>query len=159
MKYFVSIVVMAVLVSIATGFFFIGSPDKERMRRFDQQRVSDLQMIQGQILWYWQNKGDVPNELVQLKDDIRDFSVPSDPKTGETYEYQKKGVNSFSLCANFDLAEDDGYSKGRIMPMMREVPYTPKGFVGAESFSHGQGRACFERSIDPELYAPKEYRK
>src|SRR3989344_3807418 len=65
-------VVGAVLVigSIAAGFNVLGTPQSQRMLRYDSQKVSDLQNIQWEIINYWQQKGVLPTTLAELKDPI-----------------------------------------------------------------------------------------
>ncbi|RTL02403.1 MAG: hypothetical protein EKK59_01735, partial [Neisseriaceae bacterium] len=45
------------LVTVISGFFIVGSPSHVRMLRYDDQKVSDLQVIQSQVVSYWQMKG------------------------------------------------------------------------------------------------------
>src|SRR6185503_6005191 len=45
-----------ILLTIIAGFFIMGTPGQVRLNRFDDQKVSDLQNIQYQIVNYWQQK-------------------------------------------------------------------------------------------------------
>ncbi len=141
MKWFVWAVIVVVASSIIAGFFIIGSPKTERMRRFDDQRVSDLQNIQWQIVNFWQTKEYFPKDLNELKDDISGWSAPLDPETGKPYEYAINGELSFTLCADFSLENDE-------VPV--ELLRFPGG--GAENWAHPSGKHCFSRTIDPERY-------
>lgn len=147
MKLLPSIVIGVVAVSVVASFFIIGSPIKERVRRFDERRISDLQSIQWEVVNYWQKKSQLPATLVALNDDIRGFSVPRDPETGGAYEYAGEGATSFSLCATFSLANND---RSDARGMTKPVP------VGGEnqSWAHGAHRTCFTRTIDKDLYPP-----
>jgi hypothetical protein len=49
--------VVLILASLVWAFVVIGSPMKERLRRFDEQRVQNLQDIQWRITSYWQKNG------------------------------------------------------------------------------------------------------
>ena len=49
-KIFLWAVIAVVIASVVVGFIFAGSPFKQRLIRFDDQRVSDLQILQGQIV-------------------------------------------------------------------------------------------------------------
>ena len=71
-----------VLVAIAAGFFMVGSPQEERLRKFDERRISDLQVIQGQIINFWQLKEKLPQNLAELSDTISGFRAPIDPESG-----------------------------------------------------------------------------
>lgn len=135
-----------VLASIIAGFFIMGSPQSQRELRFDNQRVSDLQSIQWQIVNYWQQKGVLPGNLSALEDSISGYTVPTDPQTGEIYSYGKLSGLAFELCAQFDLASA---GSDRVAPQPKMVE--PLGFKGA-NWQHKAGTFCFERTIDPDLY-------
>lgn len=162
MKYFIGVVISVVFVGIIAAFVSIGSPATQRERRFDTLRVNHLQMIQSELLRYWQSKGSLPAEVSQLKDDISGFRVPVDPETGSDYEYRTKSDDSFQLCATFSRGSES--DSARTYPMVRKpmiprvlYPAEPFGPYG-EAFAHASGRVCFDRAIDKDLYpvAPKE---
>ena len=136
------------IVAVATigGFFLIGSPFQERLRRFDERRVQHLQEIQWQVISYWQRKDKLPARLDDLRDPISGFIPPSDPETGASYEYRVSGPLIFELCAAFKTAETFG-------PKIGPRPVGP-GLDSTYNWMHGTGRVCFERAIDPELYPP-----
>src|SRR3989344_5719035 len=66
----------SVLVGIAlvAGFFIGGSPAHLRQLRFDEQRLQDLQVIQSQIIYHWQQTSQLPSALDQLNDSITGFT-------------------------------------------------------------------------------------
>lgn len=150
-KIFIYIIIAVVAVSVVAGFFIIGSPQSERLRRFDNQRVSDLQTIQGQIIYYWQNKEKLPAKLNDLQDTISGYVPAKDPETSADYVYQIKGVMEFALCANFNLPSLEGSSPYIELPTYPSQ-YYPK--TADSNWEHGAGYTCFERTIDPELYRP-----
>lgn len=139
-------VIAVVVVSIAAGFFFVGSPAYQRDLRLDDQRVGDLQGIQATVVRYWQQKGELPSALSDLNDSLSSFMVPVDPETGASYAYQKTGELSFELCAVFAAESLETDRHARVFPL-------EYGLVQADSFAHGAGHTCFERTIDPELHA------
>ena len=137
-----TIIVLAVIIY---GFYLAGSPFKQRLVRFDNQRVNDMQTIQNKIVYdYWQQKNKLPQSLDNLRDSISGFVPPVDPDTNQPYEYKATGNLSFELCANFALPSGEESSKTFPRAMM------PGGF--GENWEHKDGRVCFERTIDPELY-------
>jgi len=153
-KSYAGIVVWAasvvVLASVVLGFVTTGSPFRARNERLDTQRVTDLQNIQYQIVQiYWQSKGALPDTLQQLQDPISGFMVPVDPQSKMAYEYIRKGDTSFALCAEFLTEQEmsDPYQR-------QSYPYYPAG--QNETWSHGAGRTCFDRVIDPDLYPVHE---
>ena len=147
MKRFVWIVSAVVGLAVLGGFFLVGSPKEERLYRFDEQRVFDLQNIQSQIVSYWQRKERLPENLETLKDPISGYQIPADPQTGASYEYQVKGELVFELCAVFNRL---GPSSLKSNIIARD----PYGF--GQNWEHQTGRTCFERTIDKELYQPLE---
>src|SRR3989338_8982898 len=88
MKFFIYFIITIVAVAVVAGFFIVGSPQEERLRRFDEQRVSDLQNLQYQILNYWQNKNKLPVVLSDLRDDISGFVPPVNPESGAEYGFR-----------------------------------------------------------------------
>lgn len=146
MRWFVFFVAAVVAAATIGGFFMVGSPFQERMRRFDQRRIEDLQNIQWQVVSYWQRKDKLPENLDQLRDDISGFVSPRDPETNESYEYRKTDGLSFELCATFlkASAEEKSY------PYLVEPSGMP--LRGQGNWVHAEGRACFGRTIDSELY-------
>lgn len=129
------------ITAIVYGFYLAGSPFKQRLIKFDSQRVSDLQTIQSRVVYYWQQKNKLPPSLDALTDNISGFTTPKDPDTNQPYEYKATGALSFELCANFSLPSGGKENVPRIMI------YPPP-----DNWDHGAGRFCFSRAIDPELY-------
>lgn len=147
MKYFAYVIVGIVAVAVIAGFFVVGSPKTERLRKFDERRVNDLQYIQSQIINYWFNKDELPESLVVLPDPLRGVTVPKDPETGADYAYSIDDAAAlmFSLCANFALASDIE-SAGAPKLLYRGEPHP------SENWSHDAGQYCFERTIDRDFY-------
>lgn len=142
-----------VLLSVIAGFFIMGTPGQIRMYRFDDQKVSDLQNIQWQIVNYWQQKEKLPAGLKDLNDPISGFMVPVDPQSTAEYGYESTGKLSFKLCANFNApSQENSATVARMYP----VPAGAKGGLGLEqsTWQHATGQVCFDRTIDPELYPP-----
>ena len=104
-----------------------------------------------QIINYWQSKERLPVALTNLSDNISGYQTPVDPETGAAYEYVMISTTSFKLCATFNLASDTDNPN-----MMGETPYAVYPAGKMENWAHAAGHACFERTIDPELYKPFE---
>lgn len=142
-----------VLVAIIGAFFIVGSPATARLLQFDQQKISDLQGIQSQIVYYWQRKEILPPTLSDLNDELSYYTVPNDPQ-GQAYEYNIKDVQnlSFEICATFN--KDSDSQRGQVKP---SSVYTKTGI--SENWQHAAGRYCFERTIDRQLYPPLNKQK
>ncbi|OGF69272.1 hypothetical protein A3H65_00330 [Candidatus Giovannonibacteria bacterium RIFCSPLOWO2_02_FULL_45_14] len=139
-----------VAISIVGGFFIVGSPKEERAYRFDEERISDLQMIQSEIVYFWQSKQKLPQDLSELNDSVRGFRVPMDPENPSDYIYRKTGNLSFDLCANFARASRSGLDRTTFeKPMPVGQPYDISGY-----WDHEAGQVCFQRTIDPQLFPP-----
>ena len=144
-KTFIYAVSAIVGIAVIAGFFIAGSPKTERARRFDEQRISDLQMLQSEIVNYWQRKQILPQNLDLLNDTIKGFSAPTDPNTKNAYRYEVRGPESFVLCATFET--DGAYANNT------SAPRAPYGGWGA-NWDHKIGEECFPRFIDKDLYSP-----
>lgn len=126
---FAALASTAVAAGIAAGLMTIGSPSEVRMRRLDEQRVSDLQSISNAITTYRRTHEALPATLHEL---VRPDVFPSvrlkDAASGRPYDYIVKDAGAYEICAEFDTPTDDGIETGR----------------GVSSFwKHGRGRQCF----------------
>jgi len=153
-RYFAWLTSIIILASVIGAFFIVGSPVTARLIQYDQQKISDLQNIQYQIVNYWQRKEALPNSLSDLKDPISGFVIPIDPQSkdkGYTYEYIiKDTVNlSFELCATFNKEGIDQYGQN-----ISKSAYPSELSVTVENWQHSSGKVCFQRIIDKQLYPP-----
>ncbi len=142
MKYFVILISLIIASAVIAGFFIVGSPQEQRLLKFDERRVQDLQLIQSELINYWANKEKLPNSLTDLRDDLRGFSMPKDPQTNDEYGYEVRGELNFALCATFSNSSPE---------ISAPKPAYPEP-IYQESWQHQAGHACFERKIDPEIY-------
>ena len=146
-KLFAWVVSFVVLASIVSGFFIIGTPAVQRDRRFDEERVSDLQILQSEIVSYWDQKDVLPQNLSDLENSISGFTVQKDPETAESYEYRVIDSLTFELCATFKRSSNDFG-----VVSVTTDPRLYRGISSRQNWEHEVGRTCFERIIDPELY-------
>lgn len=150
-KIFIGIISIIILSTIIYGIIILGSPNFQRARMMDETRISDLSNIQNQIVYVqWQNKGTVPASLMDLKDPISEYMLPTDPETKQNYEYTMLSKNSFELCATFKTVSilttpksvSDSYS----------YSYSYSSGETNENWQHKAERTCFTRTIDEKLY-------
>lgn len=159
-KFFAWGTVTAMVIVTVAGFFIVGSPMRQRQIRLDDQRTSDLQTLQGQIINHWIQKEKLPDKLDDLRDSISGFMPPLDPVSRQPYEYKVSSTLSFSLCATFSQPSLDkkfGRSVGYDQPYAKPILVDPGYYYGGgtdTNWSHDAGRQCFDRTIDPKLYKP-----
>jgi competence protein ComGC len=141
LKILTVIISLIVLIVLSYGFYLIGSPLKARKVNFDQRRMTDLGMIQNNIIQYWIHKNKLPDSLNELTNEITGFKVPNDPESGSTYGYRVISKLSFELCANFDLPSNQQISG--------QTNFDERSYW---NWQHKIGYFCFTRKIDPSLY-------
>lgn len=153
MKYFNYSIIAVVAIAIVGGFFVVGSPSVQRLKKLDETRISDLQNIQNEIIYYWQSKEKLPEKLEDLTNSVSGYKAPNDPETNLPYEYMIKDKQSFELCGMFALSLDVAATEPRATERFEPAPVSPKGGVGLDwNWSHPAGRSCFPRVIDPDYY-------
>lgn len=154
-RYYAYFVALIVVAAVVAAFFVVGSPENQRLKRQDDQRVSDLQNIQYQIGDYFRAKDALPAKLADLNDSFRGVVIPKDPSTNKDYEYNKKDADTFEICADFAMAwSPNSYQERGI-----DLSYPSKGGIYmygpyGETWQHGEGRTCFERTIDKDYFQP-----
>ena len=117
-------VIVCVAAAIVAGLVVSGSPERQRMLRTDETRVSDLQRIMGHVQRYYRESRRLPESLDTLVDGRIAAGIPRDPQTDARYEYEATGRASFELCAEFAL------ESGAVDPRF-------------EFWVHDAGRECY----------------
>ena len=154
MRTFSYIIIIILAASLVAGFFIVGSPKEERLRRFDEQRVQNLQNLQEEIISFWMNKGKLPANLSDLKNDITGFYPPIDPENGSQYVYEIVGSEKFKLCATFNLPSLSQEERLGFPQNVKIAQPYPMGNYYNQNWNHGMGYVCFERTIDKDIYKP-----
>jgi hypothetical protein len=100
-----TIVTLLVAAAVITGLVLAGSPSEERFRRYDQERISDLQQIQSSVIETYDTQyGHLPQtleEAMKRSPVSPEFFV--DPETKQPYSYSVLSSESYQLCATFSL--------------------------------------------------------
>lgn len=124
---FPSIVTAIIAVSVIAGLITAGSPTEERLRRFDDQRISRLEQLRfGAIDSFYADRGTLPQTLNEAQEFwAGDGTTFVDPSTQTPFEYRATGPDTYELCATFDRPMDA--EQVRIQP----------------TWEHGAGRTCF----------------
>jgi hypothetical protein len=144
-----------ILIFIFIGFNVLGSPKTQKLIRYDNQKITDLQNIQWQVISYWQMNGVLPTSLSDItsSDQTTKYGtviLPKDPQSQTTYGYQKTDTMNFELCAEFNRENmDKNQQNGIITP----INYGGKAdIISNNNWNHSAGRQCFSRVIDQNLY-------
>lgn len=164
-KVFEYVSILVFVLAVVLGFIVMGSPTTQRKIRFDDQRLSDVQTLQWQIVNYYQQYGNLPENLSQLSDPLSSYMLPIDPSGDSSlkYEYIKgKAKYDFTLCANFDMSTAESkrykdsygdsvtYAKLGEPAAISSRPYSPD--ITLDNWMHDSGYQCFSRTIDPVRY-------
>ncbi|MEK7539581.1 MAG: DUF5671 domain-containing protein [Patescibacteria group bacterium] len=133
-RFFASFILIA---SIVWGFAVLGSPRTQRLMKYDEQKVSDLQNFNGQVISYYSNKGILPKTMEEIASYNNYYASKIDSQTQKPYKYQKIDDTTYNLCADFNKASDDKNA--------RTYPY-------GISWTHPGGYYCFLETINPNTY-------
>ncbi len=136
-----------ILITLITAFAVTGSPLTIRKMKFDSQRVSDLSAIQSAATEHWRIKRAFPEIYNDLSKSSYTSTLPKDPETTKDYEYSKISDTSYQICANFALDNSKNAANNS-----NTYYYNTQGYTGESYNSHGAGRVCFTRTIDPAYY-------
>ncbi len=132
-----------VIASVVWGFVVLGSPHTQRMYKYDEQKVMDLQNLNGQIQTYYGMNLKLPVNLDALLEMNYYNTATKDAQTGLPYEYVKSTDTTYSLCAVFNKDSKEATDS-------RAYPYSYEA-----TWSHPAGRHCFTQKINPSNYPPK----
>jgi hypothetical protein len=101
---------LIILGAIIWGFSVLGSPRTQQLYKYDEQKVSDLQNIDGLITNYWQLQNKLPNSLEESVSvlNTRPYTIVTDRQTQKSYEYKKTGDKTYELCAEFNRQGSSG---------------------------------------------------
>jgi len=132
---FLTSAAVLVVAVVAFGFWTLGSPLRQRQASWDSKRVADLRAIAAEIRAQWMRKDET--QARELPANLRALvSAPGaqplslqDPVTARPYEYRRREVPAYELCATFARASNE-YRK--------ETAGSPPSF-----WDHPRGRQCF----------------
>lgn len=135
-----SLLVAATLIVVATlagALWVMDSPSKQRDRRIDERRVSELLSITGAIDEWARLKGRMPASLVDLSAQPGSSLVIVDPVDGKHYAYEVVSIFNYKLCATFATSTSD---RGRDTNRYRAYN---------DEWMHPAGRHCFDQTLGP----------
>ncbi len=134
----IGFVIGLVGLAVITGLVVLGSPSEARARRLDERRVAALRRITRATNLYRTRHDRLPASLQELAQDPEVSLLARDPATGESYEYEVLGPNTYAVCARFERADSD-------------ASYQEPESVGEDAWRHGAGRQCFQREAPAEI--------
>ena len=120
-KVVIVIAVLLVLGALGGGFYLVGPPAEERIRRLDSRRQTDLQRLRLAADLYWTRNRRLPATLDELHKEAGTDIYSRDPETGRPYEYAVKGSDTYEVCAEFARESE----------------------LRVEFWSQGAGRQCY----------------
>ncbi len=141
--------IVFVALSIVGSFAIMGSPKEQRLRRFDEQRVSFLQNIDGLI----QNDFSSANKVLPASLDVVFDGVDPlmrrdrDPVTGEQFVYEITGTSTYKLCATFAQMSYEREMAQRTKQSLSVTSYYDYGMYNY-NWLHDAGYFCFDREIE-----------
>lgn len=110
------------VIAIVWGIVLAGSPMSERLRKFDERRIEDFNVIRNEAatIVLDQTRHERPGErrivnpLPQSLPELQEQAVYqkleiTDPQTGELYEYRVLNESTYELCAVFNFPRDHQY--------------------------------------------------
>lgn len=130
-----------ILLSIVWGFVVLGSPQAQRLIKYDEQKVSDLQTIDNSVKDFYSLKGVLPVSVEDMAGGNY-YIIKTDSQTQKPYEYKKTGELTYELCAEFNNASDET-TTSRIYMLE----------AGNQSWVHADGHYCFKQTINPNWYS------
>lgn len=141
-KIWLGVSTIVIVLSITWGFSVLGSPRTQQLLKYDQQKVNDLQSINGQVINYYGGKGTLPKTIEEMSNG--NYYIPQlDSQTRKPYEYQKIDDTTYNLCVEFNKASDD---KNAI-----NLRHYYDNYGGANTWTHPAGRYCFKETINTEM--------
>ena len=141
------IIAFIVFASVVSGFFIIGSPSSQRLFRFDNQKINDLQNTQWQIVNFWQNKERLPENLSELEDPISGFMVPKDSQNNKEYEYNLISDLTFELCADFNKKSLEAINTD--IRIAKPLSFMGEFGIENSNWQHSEGKVCFKKNNRP----------
>ena len=93
---------VVVIAAALSGLWLTGSPLEQRLRRLDEQRVNELRVLASTAERRWDGEQRLPETADHLVDGQYLTRLPTDPSTGEPYEYRVTAPRQFEVCATFD---------------------------------------------------------
>lgn len=138
-RLFALLTTSVVIIGVIAGFWWLGSPNKQRQIKADQQRLTDIREIAVRL---HQQAQQPQNRDQPLPASLSPTNRKRDPISGKTYEYQRIDSTHYQLCAKFST--DSHRDQLGNFPITDQV------------WQHPPGRHCFKLDVleePPQLQA------
>ena len=142
-----AITILAIVLSVVSGFMETGGPEEQRARHMDSIRVQRLQNLRWRIADYQRDHHRLPVTLSELLDqsNTTDMSAVQDPETKTPFEFknlpEQDGQIRYELCAIFSRPTQDPNHSATVYPES-DYTYTPDPFSNSLFEKHPAGRVC-----------------
>lgn len=123
-----------VIIIAFSGFTIVDSPFASRDKKIDQQTVSDLQSVDGQILNYYRENAVLPTALDDVK---QNSSYYPNKKLNESITYQKIDKTDYKLCADFKRSASE-----------YKTEQSRAYYESDDQWQYRKGNTCFNRSAE-----------
>lgn len=128
---------LIVVATLAGALWVMDSPSKQRDRRIDERRVSELGAIVEAIDDWARLKGQMPASLAELAAQPGSSLILVDPVDGKAYGYEVASIFNYRVCATFATSTSD-----RRRDTNRYRAYN-------DEWMHPAGRHCFDQTLGP----------
>lgn len=128
------IAILLVVIITILGFTVVDSPFASRDRKIDDQTVSDLQSIEGQVSNYYRKNSTLPATL----NDLEKEDYYSSRELNPSITYQKITATNYKLCATFKRASSDYKTE--------QTRYY--AYENNDQWQYGKGNSCFDKNTD-----------
>lgn len=121
--------IAAVVAGVVLATLALDPPSIARARRFDEERVTRLKLIQAAVDAYVRTAKSLPADRAALLTEISYVGDSAfDPESGKPLTYVRRDDRHYQLCATFAIATDTESSRDTV-------------------WKHRAGPFCFERTV------------
>lgn len=130
-----------IVASVVVGFAVIGSPRTQRLVKYDELKISNLQSLVSEVRYYYERNNILPATLAELAQNAVYGGMYTDSQSNKPYVYEVVNDKTFKVCAEFNL-DSSRDSVAQIHPEL-DVWNTYKA-----------GQYCFTQSVSPSPKLP-----
>lgn len=129
-------------------FQITGGPKEQKNKKFDSQRVNDLQIIETKVLDYYLFNKALPTNLQEAYQDYNNIFIPKDEENKE-YIYKVLNDKSFELCTIFstELKNDYNFEAINLYTNPELVKENKQIIFKSNTWEHDKGYYCFIREF------------